>query len=228
MKTSTLIATLAVTCGIVTITATNLKLKDEYSKGKLQDPYIKKELASFHFIKDMTDTSSLRGGHFEIHVGKSEGSSVSNYYSITPTFLFEVANDTLYISTDKTSDSRYVNWSPLIIRTNHLTKIDLNNGDIDLAVADNPDLTITAGKKSNVDVKIFGKMNTLSVFAGNSAAVAISAEDTINKMTVQLNDRSSFNAKDLLIVERSMQLSSRANLQLSGRSIENFGLKNSQ
>jgi hypothetical protein len=229
MKTSTIIATLAVACGFITVTATNLKLKSEYHKGNLKDPYVKTGLPSFRYIKDITDTGTLKQGYFQIHSGEKEGSSVAQYYSFSTAFLFSVANDTLYISLDKSNTSTYANSTPIIIRTNQLESIDMNNGEYELASANTRNLSISAKRKARIDVRL-DKADTLSVFANVSGAVSVAPieKGVIKKLNVHLEDRSSFNAKNLVTDEPNLQIGHNASLQLSGLSIESFKIKNSQ
>lgn len=225
MKTSTIIATLAVTLGFASLTAANMKLKSEYDKGHLVDPYVKQSLPAFKYIKDLTDSSSLKNGRFEIHVGNKEESSVGNYYAARNSFLFNVKNDTLYITLDKSDGSPYSHWFPIIFRTKQLESLDVVNGEYVIISDVDSDLSIKATRKSEVEVRA-GSIKTLSVLAANTASISVSAKDTIAKMNVRLDDKSTFNAKDLVIGERSLQLSKRSNIELSGRSIENFGVKN--
>lgn len=224
MKTSTLIAILAVTGGFATLTVVNFKLKSEYDKGKFENPYIKKTLPAFSHIKDLTDTNTLKNGRFEIRVGNSEEPGVATYYAARKTYNFDVRNDTLYISLDKTDQSPYSHWLPMIITTKQLESIDVVNGEYRIVSNINADLSIKAVRKAEVDVKA-GGLKTLSIAAANTASIGVSAKDSIAAMNIRLDDNSSFNAKDLVIGQRSLQLGKRANLQLSGRSIENFGLR---
>jgi hypothetical protein len=229
MKTSTIIATFAVACGFITVTATNLKLKSEYNKGKLQDPYIKKALPSFRYIKDITDTGTLKQGYFQIHAGDKEVSSVAQYYSFTSSFIFSVANDTLYISLDKSNTSRYANSTPIIIRTNRLESIEMNNGEYELTSGNTNSLNISAKRRSKIDVKL-DKADTLTIFANSNGSVGVASKENgvIKKLKVRLEDKSSFNAKNLIIDEPNLQVGPYANLQVSGLSIESFKIKNSQ
>src|ERR1700749_1895068 len=103
MKTSTLIATIAIAGSFITVTAANLKLKSEYDRHNLKDAFVNTEVPSFRFIKDLTDSNSLHTGVFEIRAGKKETPGVAKYYSQEKVFVFRVVNDTLYIETDKNS-----------------------------------------------------------------------------------------------------------------------------
>jgi hypothetical protein len=66
MKKSTLIATIAVHRSVATLAAVNLKLKSEYNKGNIKDPYTKTKLEAFKFIKVAFDSTS-NGEEFRIN-----------------------------------------------------------------------------------------------------------------------------------------------------------------
>lgn len=242
MKTSTLIATVAIAGAFVLLTAANLKIKNEYTKGNLKDAFVKRPLASFRFIKDNTDSSTLKKGRFDITVANGNKPGVSSYYDEKSVYLFTVSNDTLYITTDQANKDLYNNGALIIISTNQLNKLDVAQGSFSVSSSNRDSLSVIAGERSDISIKISSVQElmaldkekrkfslppaSLSIVAKGRARVSLETKDTLNNVSIRLDDKSTFIARDVVMKHRKLQLGNQANLQLSGRSIENFGLKN--
>ena len=66
---------------------------------------------------------------------------------------------------------------------------------------------------------------SLAVETDKSAVVTISATDTLQNLNLQLRSTSSFASNNVFIANKYLQLSDSASLKLSGRSLENFGVR---
>lgn len=224
MKTSSILATLAVVTGFTTITITNLKLKSEYDKGNLKDPYVRKAVSSFRFVKETADTSVLRKGGFTIMAGMGDSTSVASYYADREQFLFEVRNDTLYISSDPAYGDIFSHGSPIIIRTPKLSGLEANTGDFSIEAGTLDSLSVRVSRKSSVGIDA-RKINSLFVHATNTASVDSRVADTVRQLDLRLDDQSRFAAHDMVAAQKKLQISNNSHVQLSGRSVGNFGLK---
>ena len=81
-----------------------------------------------------------------------------------------------------------------------------------------------AGGVSKISLMLT-KLNKLTIYGSDTATVSVSASDIINKAIVQMTDRSIFQADNLLIRQKKLQLGAKTSIQLSGRSLADFGLK---
>lgn len=223
MKKSTLIATLAIISAMATLGAVNLKLKSEYHKGNIKDPYTKTTLVGFKYIKVVFDSAS-NGEEFKINVSKKAESSIATYYSERAKLLYKVSNDTLIISNDPFDEEHYSLYDPVIINTPELKAISVSKGTYHINVADTDSLSVNAKEKSGINLNL-RKLQWLSVNAAGNVSINVASKDTIGNALIQLADKSSFNAKDIIIRQKKLQLGDSATLHLTGRSIKDFGVQ---
>jgi len=224
MKRSTLIAIIAVIGAISILAAANLKLKSEYSKGNIKDPYTKTKLAPFKYIKVVFDSSSANGEEFKINVSKAAQPSIATYYSERAKLLFRVSNDTLLISNDSLDKEHTSLFDVVIISVPELKGISAAKGSYMISDGNTDSLVIKAAGKAVIDLKLNNAL-FLAVSATDKATINVSSKDTIRGAEIQLADKSSFTAKDILIKQKKLQLSDSATLHLIGRSIVDFGIK---
>lgn len=224
MKKSTLIATIAALGAVATLAATNLKLKSEYNKGNIKDPYTKTTMASFKYIKVVFDSTSTNGEEFRIKVSKKSESSVATYYSERAKLLYNVSNDTLYISNDPFDKEHNSLYSPVIISTPELKAINVTKGSYHINADDMDSLSVTAKGKLGINLNL-RKLQWLGVNAAGNVSLIVASKDTIASALIQVADKSSFSAKDIIIGQKKLQLGDSATLNLTGRSIKDFGVQ---
>jgi hypothetical protein len=224
MKKSTLIATIAVLGAVATLAATNLKLKSEYNKGNIKDPYTKTRLAAFKYIKVAFDSTSANGEEFRIKVSKKSESSIATYYSERAKLLYNVSNDTLYISNDPFDKDHNSLHAPVIINTPELKAISVTKGSYHIHADDMDSLSVTANKKTGINLNL-RKIKWLNVNATDNVSIIVASKDTIGSALIQLADKSSFSAKDIIIRQKKLQLGDSATLNLTGRSMKDFGIQ---
>ncbi|MES2372368.1 MAG: DUF2807 domain-containing protein [Bacteroidota bacterium] len=224
MKKSTLLAGTAVIGAIATLAAVNLKLKSEYTKGNIKNPYTITKLASFKYIKVVFDSTSRYGEEFKINISKDADYSIGTYYSERAKLVSKVSNDTLIITNDPFDKDHYSLFDAVIITAPQLVALDVTKGSYVVKQDDTESLSISANNESKVDLK-FKKINTLMVNASGKAFINVSTKDTINQANIQLNDLSSFSANNIVIRQKKLQLGDSTTLHLKGRSVKDFGVQ---
>jgi hypothetical protein len=224
MKKSTFLAGAAVIGAVATLAAVNLKIKSEYNKGNIKNPYTITKLAAFKYIKVVFDSTSRNGEEFKINISKGADYSIGTYYSERAKLIFKVSNDTLVITNDPFDKDHYSLYDPAIITASELKSIDVTKGSY-LVIQDNTEsFSVTANKESRVDLKL-KKTNLLILHASDKASINVASKDTINQASIQLNDKSSLDAKYVIIRQKKLQLGDSATLHLRGRSMKDFGVQ---
>lgn len=224
MKKSTLIATLGAIGAVATLAAANLKLKSEYNKGNIKDPYTKTKLAAFKYIKVVFDSTSANGEEFRINVSKEAEPSIATYYEERAKLVYKVSNDTLIVTNDPFDKEHYSLFDAVIINTPELKAISVTKGSYHINAGNTDSLSVTANKKTGVNLKL-NKTHWLTVNASDQASIIVAAKDTIGEAMIQLADKSSFSAKDIIIIQKKLQLGDSTTLNLTGRSMKNFGVQ---
>jgi len=224
MKKSTLIAGIAVIGTFLTLTAANLKLKQEYTAGNIRKPLVEKKLAPFHFIKETLDRRHYYGSGFIVTNRKGLPESLSLNIDDQERLIFEVSNDTLFIKNNPLDKDFRVLSSTIYINANELKNVIATNGIFNIGQENTVSFSIIAGGISKVDI-IVTKLDNLSIYGSEDAKIIVFASDTIRHASIQMKDNSIFEARDLVIKQKTLQLGNQASLQLTGRSLEDFGVK---
>lgn len=224
MKKSTLLAIVAIIGTIATLLTINLKLKAEYNKGNMQDPYTKTKLAAFKYIKVVFDSTSANGEEFRINVSKTAEPSIATYYNESAKLVYKVSNDTLFVTNDPFDKEHYSLFDRVIINTPELKAISVTKGSYQINADHTDSLSVTANKKTGVNLKL-NKPHWLTIDASNEASITVTSKDTIGGALIQLTDKSSFTAKDIIIKQKKLQLGDSTTLHLTGRSMKDFGVQ---
>ena len=224
MKKSTTIATIALLGTIATLAATNLKLKSEYNNGNVRDPYTKTKLAHFSYIKTVFDSTSRNGEEFRITVSKGAEPTIGTYYRERAKLLFNVSNDTLYVRNDPFDKDHYSLYDAAVITMPELKGIFVTKGSYQIKQDNAESLTVVAKEGAAVNLQL-KKLNQLTITGFDKTAFTLSAKDTINQANIQLNERSSLTANDLIIKQKTLTLGDSASVKLIGRSMKDFGLQ---
>jgi hypothetical protein len=224
MKKSTLLAGAGIIGAIATLAAVNLKLKSEYNKGNIKNPYTTTKLNAFKFIKVVFDSSSRYGEEFKINISKDADYSIGTYYSERAKLVSKISNDTLIITNDPFDKEHYSLFDAVIITAPQLLAMNVTKGSYFVKQDNAESLSVSANDESKVDLKL-KKVNTLIVNASDKASVNVSTKDTINQAIIQLNDQSSFSANNIIIRQKKLQLGDSTSLHLKGRSMKDFGVQ---
>ena len=224
MKKSTLIAGMAILGSFLTLTSANLKLKQEYKAGNIRKVLVEKKLPSFHFIKETLDRHIYYGGSFVVTNHKDQANSVSFSLNAQGRILFDVANDTLYIKNNPLDKDNQSLNALIYINDVELKNITTTSGTFTIAQEKRDSFSIIARGVSKISLT-FSKLNKLSIRGFDDAKITVSAPDTLSHAYIQMEDRSIFEATDLVINQKIVKLGIGVSLQLRGHSLENFGVK---
>jgi hypothetical protein len=224
MKKSTLLAGAAVIGAIATLAAVNLKLKSEYTKGNINNPYTITKLQPFKYIKVVFDSTSRSGEEFKINISKGADYSIGTYYAERAKLLSKVSNDTLVITNDPFDKDHYSLFDAVMITAPDLAGLDVTKGSYHVKLDNAESLSISAHKESKVELTL-KKARTLIVTASGKSSINVSAKDTIGLAEIQLNDKSSFGANNTIIRQKKLQFGDSATLHLIGRSLKDFGVQ---
>jgi hypothetical protein len=160
-------------------------------------------------------------------VKKGSQSSVATYYSERAKLVYNVVNDTLVITNDPLDKEHYSLFDAVMINTAELKGISVTKGSYRITQDDTDSFSVTANAKSNVDIRL-NKIRLLTIKANSTAVVTVSSKDTISAADIQLDGKSSFNAKNIVIKQKKLQLGDSTTLHLTGRSMKDFGVGNTQ
>jgi hypothetical protein len=222
MKTSSIIAVLAVAGGIATLAAADFKIKSEYTKGNIQSAYNKTKLPPFRFIKENVDSSiALPNAKFEVVAGKTQESSFSAYFVRSAPLTYKVVNDTLYITSELVEKNGNYTREPFMITTPTLEGIESVRGSYKVKHEDAGILSLTARKTSQVTLTA-GRVGNLSLDASQNAGFIISSKTPIDEAVIRIADQGSLTLNNVEIRKKSMQLDSSVSLTLQKRSIADF------
>lgn len=224
MKKSSLIILTGILAVVITMAAADLKLKKEYDAKNIKEYLIYKTLPAFHFIKDdFTGKQTYEWYICNIRSAKKSGVGIG--YDAEKILSFVVKNDTLFIQKPAgTALNDMAYGLPVTIFTGPLKGVMARTCqmNIDGKMAD----SISAIATDKAEIKFEHLVtNSLKVDADNTAKVTVSATDTLRNLHVQLRSTSSFIASNVFIINKDLQMSDFASLKLSGRSLENFGVK---
>ena len=224
MKKSTVIILAGITGLLATLTAANLKLSSEYKQGKVGSYYTAQMLPVFHNIKELGINEEDLDYYKMITIRQQKDSSAVLYeYYSSLNLIFKVENDTLFIIPD-TKRKKRMNERYLTILCPELKSLSGIRSSFTIDKMKTDSLSLIADKQSQISFTN-GQITTLSVVADSLANVSVTSSDTIAYAAIQLKGFSSFKAQDAIILNRKLQLSSGSILSLSGRSLENFGIK---
>ena len=222
MKTSTIIAGFAVIGSIGIITAANLKIKSEYTKGNIQSAYNKTKLQPFRFIKETVDSSiALPNVRFEVVTGKNDESSFSTYFVRSAPLTFKVINDTLYITSELVEKNGNYTDEPIILTTPVLEGVVSTRGSYKIKQQDIKVLSLNAHKTSQFTVTA-NSINRLSLAASDKAGFTIASKNPIEEAMIRIADLGFLTLNDVEIRKKSIQLDSTVTLTLQKRSIADF------
>jgi hypothetical protein len=224
MKKSTFLAGAAVIGAVATLVTVNLNLKAEYNKGNMKNPYTITKLTAFKYIKVVFDSTSRNGEEFKINISKDADYSIGTYYSERTKLISKVSNDTLIITNDPFDKDHYSLADAVIITAPELKSMAVTKGSYLVKQDNTESFSVTANKESKVDLKL-KKTNLLIVNASDKASINVYSKDTINQASIQLNDKSSFDANYVIIRQKNLQLGDSTTLHLRGRSMKDFGVQ---
>ncbi len=222
MKTSSIIAGLALIGGVAIITAADFKIKSEYTKGNIQSAYNKTPLQPFRFIKENVDSSiAMPYTRFEVVAGKGQESSVSAYFVRSAPLSYKVTNDTLYITSELVEKNGNYTHEPFIITTPILEGLESTRGSYKIKQEDAGSLSLTAHKTSQVNLTA-KQITLLSLFASEKAGFIISSKNPVDEAVIHIADQGSLTLSNVEFRKKSMQLDSSATLTLQKKSIADF------
>lgn len=222
MKTSSIIAGLAVIGGITTLLAADFKIKSEYTKKNIQSAYNKTALPPFRFIKENVDSSiAMPQAWFEVVTGKDQQPSVSSYFVRSAPVTYKVVNDTLYITSELVEKNGNYTHEPFVITTPVLEGLESSRGFYKIKQQDADVLSVTARKTSRVNITA-DKITRLSLDASDKAGFTLASKNPIEEAVIRIADQGSLTLNNVEIRKKSMQLDSSASLTLQKRSIADF------
>jgi hypothetical protein len=224
MKTSTFLAGAGILFAFATITAANLKIKAEYSKGNIQSAYTRTKLAPFRFIKEKLDSTTGMPTIFDVNVGKGIEPALEVYYSVAPGYLYTVSNDTLFIGIDPANKEGYRSNEPVIISTPVLESLEVSKGLYYINHSDTGQLSVKTSGKSAANFKL-EKINRLFLDAADRSKITITAKQPIDEAVMHFTGKSVLGLENTVIRKKTVQFKEGAWLHLSGSSLENFGVK---
>jgi hypothetical protein len=224
MKKSSLIVITGILIAMITLAAADLKVKKEYDANNIKEYLIYKALPPFHYIKDNYTGKQVYEWYI-CNIRSANKSGVGMDFRAELLFDFVVKNDTLFIQKPAFSTFTDIAYGiPLTIFTAPLKGVVARSCwmNIDGKMAD----SISAIASNKADIK-FDHLTTkaLRIEADNTSKVSISGTDSLKNLYVQLRSTSSFSANNVFISNKYLQMTDSASLRLSGRSLENFGVK---
>lgn len=227
MKTSTILITLGIVTSFATLTVTNLQLKKDYDRNQLKDPFVKRAIPSFHYIRNYADSNVLHRGNFQVLIGTSDTAGIATYYAEQEQFHFNVSNDTLNITANPEFKEVFGSRTPVFIYVKDLRGLKTINGEYELKGKDIDSLSIVAEK--NADIRLNAeKARAIDALAIHNGEISLSVKDAVGSLHVKLEDESGLYANNVAADRKNIQVSERASIRLKGRSIDNFGLKKTQ
>jgi len=224
MKKSSLIILAGIFAVIITMAAADLKLKKEYDTKNIKEYLVYKTLPPFHYIKD--DFKSKRTYEWYVcNIRSDKKYGVGIGFILGNRLEFVVKNDTLFIQKPADAPINDVVYRvPVTIFTGPLKGVSARSCQMTVAGKMADSMMAFATEKAEIKFEHL-VTNSLSVETDKAANVTISATDTLNNLHLQLRSTSSFIANNVFIANKTLQLSDSASLKLSGRSLENFGVK---
>ena len=224
MKKSSLIILAGIFVVIIAMATADLKLKKEYDTKNIKEYLIYKTLPPFHYIKD--DFKSKRTYEWyvcNIRSDKKYGVGIS--FTVGHRLEFVVKNDTLFIQKPVDASINDVVYGiPITIFTGPLKGVSARSCQMTVAGKMADSMMAFATEKAEIKFEHL-VTHSLEVETDKSAAVTISATDTLPTLHLLLRSTSSFIANNVFIANKYLQITDSASLKLSGRSLENFGVK---
>ncbi len=224
MKKSSLIVITGILIAMITMAAADLKIKKEYDAKNIKEYLIYKTLPPFHYIKD-NYTAKQSYEWYVCNIRSSNKSGVGIGFRAELLFDFVVKNDTLFIQKPAITTFTDIAYGiPLTIFTGPLKGVVAKSCwmNIEGKMAD----SISAIATDKADIKFEHlATSTLRIDADNTSKVSVSATDSLKNLYVQLRSNSSFTANNVFITNKYLQMTDSASLKLSGKSLENFGVK---
>lgn len=222
MKTSSIIAGLAVIGGITTLLAADFKIKSEYTKKNIQSAYNKTQLPSFRFIRENVDSSiAMPEARFEVVTGKGQEPSVSSYFVRPAPVSFKVVNDTLFITSELVEKTGNYTHEPFVITTPVMESLESTRGFYKIKQQNADVLSVTARKTSRVNITA-ERINRLSLDASDKAGFTIASKNPIEEAVIRIADQGSLTLNNVEIRKKSMQLDSSVSITLQKRSVADF------
>ena len=226
MKKSTVFAILGILGLFLTISATNLKLKQEYTRGNIRNPYVERTLPAFSYIKETLKPSLNYAMGITIKDQRGQKPKLSVYFNEPDLYRFHVENDTLFISNSNSSEGK-INIgesATVFLFTDGLKKIITTNGIYNITEARHDSLSLIASGKSQITIQT-NNMNGLTIKGSDISRITLSGTDTINHANIELKNFSSLNISQVRIKQKKIQIAKEASLQLSGGSLDDFGIQ---
>ncbi len=224
MKKSSLIVLAGILAAIITLAAADLKLKKEYATNNIKEYLVYKDLLPFHYIKD--DFKSVRTYEWYVcNIRSDKKYGVGIGFALGNRLEFVVKNDTLFIQKPANAAINDVVYGiPVTIFTGPLRGVSARSCQMTVTGKMEDSMMAFATEKAEIKFEHL-LTNSLSVETEKAASVSISATDTLKNLHLQLRSTSSFTSNNVFIANKTLQLNDSASLKLSGRSLENFGVK---
>ncbi len=223
MKKSSIAALVGLIGAIVTLAAANGKLKSEYEKNNIQQYLAYTELPPFHFVKD-NYTGEYTDEWYTCNIISGKQYSIGTSFDVSQQlFSYTVKNDTLLIERKKGTSFDIAYGVPLIINCGPLKGISARSCNMTVTGKMADSISATAVNKATIKFEHL-KTAYLKADADKNASISISATDTLQRLSLQLKSHSSFAANNVYIINRNLQLGDSASLQLSGKSLQTFGI----
>jgi hypothetical protein len=209
---------------MIIMVAGDMKLKAEYENRHMKDYLTYTSLPAFHYVKDnFIGKQSWEWYVCNIVSGNKYG--VGSGFDISKRILTYVKNDTLFI--EKPSDVALNDIAfgvPITVFCGPLKGISALVCKMNITGKMADSLAVSAASKSEMQ---FLHLSTqyLTITGTDKASITISASDKIPELVLRLKSTSRFTADNVLIENKKLELSDSASLQLTGRSLADFGIK---
>ncbi|MES2328493.1 MAG: hypothetical protein V4539_02755 [Bacteroidota bacterium] len=224
MKKSSLIILAGILAAIITLAAADLKLKKEYDAKNIKEYLIYKPLPPFHYIKD--DFNGKRTYEWYIcNIRSDKKYGVGIGFVVGNRLEFVVKNDTLFIQKPVDAALNDIVYGlPVTIFTGPLKGVSARV--CQMTITGKMDDTIRAVATDKAEIKFEHLVtHSLAVETDKNATVTLSATDTLQNLHLQLRSTSSFTSNNVFIANKILLLGDSASLKLSGRSLDNFGIR---
>lgn len=226
MKTSTFFAGAAAIGCFLTLTAANLKLKNEYTSGHMTSAVVFNRLPSFHYIKEAIDSNHFPGSYV-ISSDSKKPTGISAFYYERAKFMYHVVNDTLFIQHDPEDKDNYVYYNKVTINTSGLKGLTAQLGNYNIVHETTDSLHIIANRTTNISVNA-KKIAAVKIEESEHASVKLFAEEPIDMLDLTLGGMSNFFAEFLTVKTKSLKISHNASLCLRGQALQSFGVNGLQ
>lgn len=221
MKKSTITLLIAITGIFLCFTVVNLKLKSEYNAGRIQSPMKTNILPVFHHIKEINvfpKETNIQGNSFFVVSRNDSSALVHDYYNFEG-LTYYVKNDTLYLEQDSIS----MNYKNIAIYCKELRSIHANISEFTITQNKTDSLLLFTHNTARILYEGIPN-NYLKIKIEDQSRIIITSKDTITKANITISQNGSLKAADIYFKEKMIIIKDSATIELSGKSIQNFGV----